>query len=669
MQKWYKSLYRRHLLDMHINDDNDFYLSKFDANAYFDNLKRAKIQSPMIYLQAHTGLCYFPTKLAKTHSAMKGENNEIRKLVTLCKNDGMKVVGYYSLIFNNYAEDRHPEWAIRYGDGKTWREEKGERYGLCCPNNDEYRDFVAAQIKELFAYYPDLDGIFYDMPYWEVVCRCKSCREKYLKEYGEPLPEYDDVHDPKFRRFMLFRQDRMADFCRFVKEKTAEIAPNVTVEFNYAAAVNCTWLAGSTEKISAQSEFASGDLLGNLRPHSFACKYYYGVTNNQPFEYMNTRCDDCLREHTITKKENRMLAEVMLNCAHHGASLSIDAINLDGTMDERVYDRLGRVFARQIPYEKIMDKGELYSEVAVYYNSDIQFETNDRPSNKTCCVQAHTTLCEKHIPCAIITNITKGDLSKYKVIVAPSLLKSENSLADELVAYVENGGYLYLSGTSDEDLIKTFFDGKVLNQRVSAKKGHNAYCYVSPTDKIKDCFGEFNAAYPLPLSYYAPEVHIGKGEILATLNEPITDPEDYMHYGSIHSNPPYRLTNKPVMAEVGYGKGKVFWTTAEIEADDRSGFKEVFVSIIERQIKTPLYEVIANENVEVVTFVDGDALYMSFYNYAYEQMPDIANKAAVKFAGAISVEPVCDENPIALTENSFEISFNLFAAVRVTFKG
>ena len=664
MIKWYKSCYRRHLLDMHINDDKEYYLSKFDAKTYFDNLKRAKIQSPMIYLQSHTGLCYFPTRLARTHDAMRGENNGIRQLVTLCKNDGMKVVGYYSLIFNNFAEDEHPEWAIRYGDGRTWREEKHERYGLCCPNNAEYRRFVVGQIKELFDYYPDIDGIFYDMPYWEVVCRCESCRERFLQEYGEELPE-ENLSSLKFREFMIARQNWMADFCKFVKEETNKIRPDVTVEFNYAAAVNCTWLAGSTEKIAEQSEFASGDLLGGLRTHSFACKYYYGVTNNQPFEYMNTRCDDCLREHTITKKENRMLAEAMLNCAHHGASLSIDAINLDGTMDERVYDRLGKVFERQIPYEKIMDKGELYGEAAIYYNSDIQFETNERPSNKTCAVQAHTTLCENHIPCSIITNITKEDLSKYKVIIAPSLIPSENSLAEKLIAYVRNGGYLYMSGAGDETLVKEFFGGKVYPQRIAKKKGHNAYCYVSPSKKAEDRFGEFNADYPMPLSYYLPEIEIERGEVLATLNEPITDPEDYMHYGSIHSNPPYRLTDKPVMVEVDYGKGKVFWTTAEIEADDRAGFKDVFVSLIKRQIKKPLFKVEANENVEIVTFKSDDTLYMSFYNYAYEQMPDIDNAATVVFDTNVAVSAVNGENLTKSGDKSFSVKFGLLACVKV----
>ena len=59
MSKWYKDIYRRNLVDMHIADWSDDFLSKFSADEYYENLKRAKIQSPMIYLQSgiHPILC------------------------------------------------------------------------------------------------------------------------------------------------------------------------------------------------------------------------------------------------------------------------------------------------------------------------------------------------------------------------------------------------------------------------------------------------------------------------------------------------------------------------------------------------------------------------------------------------------------------------------------
>lgn len=43
MDKWYQDVYRRNLVDMHINDTKKIYLSRFDAKKYFEYLKEARI--------------------------------------------------------------------------------------------------------------------------------------------------------------------------------------------------------------------------------------------------------------------------------------------------------------------------------------------------------------------------------------------------------------------------------------------------------------------------------------------------------------------------------------------------------------------------------------------------------------------------------------------------
>ena len=53
---WYKNSYRRHLLDMHINDWGEgIFLRDFSPENYVENLKTANVKSAMIYLQSHVG--------------------------------------------------------------------------------------------------------------------------------------------------------------------------------------------------------------------------------------------------------------------------------------------------------------------------------------------------------------------------------------------------------------------------------------------------------------------------------------------------------------------------------------------------------------------------------------------------------------------------------------
>lgn len=649
---------------MHVNDDRDEYLSRFDAEKYFVCLKKAHIQSPMIYLQSHTGLCNYPTKVAKTHAKMTGENNGVKQLVNLCKSHGLKVVGYYSLIFNNVATDFHLEWEMRYADGSTWRD-KGQRYGLCCPNNAEYRAFVKENVKELADYFDNLDGIFYDMPYWEVPCRCDSCKKRFKEETGFDIPEKEDFNDEKWLLYVKKRQEWMVDFVRYVKNLSKELMPKVTAEFNFAAVIGCDWLGGSTEGINDECEFTGGDLYGDLYSHSFTAKYYYGITKNQPFEYMTCRCNKNLREHTVTKPQEMLNAEIMLTVAHHGATLNIDAINPDGTLDERVYEKVGKAFEKQMPYEEYMDKGELYADVAVYFDSKTMFEEPyAKTYNKLCAVNAHKTLVEKHIATAVIANGNTGDLGKYKMIIAPCLQDFDNDEPLKFIDYVKKGGVLYLSGKSDKRLMKEFFGAEFTGYTFGESKYAHVYkgyaevqAYVAPTGDYKEIMSEFNEKYPLPVTYKIPTYNL-RGDVKAKIVLPYTDPDDNKHFASVHSNPPGVRTDKPAIVEINYGKGKVIWTSALIENDERKNFKEIFANIVLRFV-APKYEVKGSGYVESVIFEDNDRVFVSFVNLepSFENTTRIVEMKVGKKA---KVTDLSRKKEVPVTDGKIKVEVNDF---------
>ena len=622
MSKWYDKIYRRQLTDMHIAAFDESFLSKFNADEYYENLVKAKIQSPMIYLQSHTGLCNYPTADAKTHPRFAEGENEIKRLISKCKMGGMKVVGYYSLIFNNVAADLHPEWEMRYPDGHTWRDD-GQRYGLCCPNNLEYREFLKRQIDELAREFKNIDGLFFDMPYWEVTCACDSCKERFKREYGLEIPTEKDFRDEKWLTYIKARQDFMVDFVRFVRSYTASVMPWVTIEFNYAAVIGCDWLGGSTEGINAECEFTGGDLYGDLYSHSFAAKYYYGITKNQPFEYMTCRCDKTLREHTITKPLATLEREILLTAAHHGASLIIDAIDPVGTLDSRVYERVGRAFERQLPFEPYMDKGSLYSEAAVYFDSKVMFSPDGSERyNKTAAIGAVKKLIEEHIPVSVVGNTGLDGLSRYQMVIAPLLRRFDNDEPLKLIDYVKNGGTLYLSGESDPRLMKEFFGAEVLGMTYGESRRKQvqlgARVYVSPTKEGEALFGEFNESYPLPLTYYLPILKAERGRVLATLTLPYAEPDENTRWSSIHSCPPIERTDIPALIEAEYGKGKVIWSAAELEYDDRRAISDVFKKIVKANVK-PKYEITGGPSVETVIFEDPYTTLISLCDLTYDE--------------------------------------------------
>ena len=56
--------------------------------------------------------------------------------------------------------------------------------------------------------------------------------------------------------------------------------------------------------------------------------------------------------------------------AHHGANFFIDAIDPVGTMDARVYELFGRVFAKTEPYEPYISDGEMICDIGLYYQQE-----------------------------------------------------------------------------------------------------------------------------------------------------------------------------------------------------------------------------------------------------------------------------------------------------------
>jgi len=608
---WYEKSYRRNLVDMHIEDWNPEFLSEFSPDEYYGNLVRGKIQSPMIYLQSHAGHCYWPTETGHVHSALKGREDAVKRLIDKCRAGGMDVVGYYSLIFNTYEEDRRPEWKIHDGSGKSQRD-NGGRYGLCCPNNMEYRAFVFAQINEIAEYFP-LDGMFYDMLFWPDICRCDSCRARFDREVGGVIPAEVNWHDAKWIAFANKRSEWMGEFAAAVTAETRRVMPGVSVEHNYSSGVTGDWFQAADETVSDACDYTGGDLYGDLYNHSFTCKYYMGITKNQPFEYMTCRCDSYLSQHTVTKTKEALELEIMLTCAHHGASFIIDAIDPKGTMDSRVYDRIGEIFEKHIAYEKYLT-GDYVADVGVYYSTSSRFNPDGGEfTNKDCAVNTVRTLIENHIPVGVVSNANgcAEALSGYKFIFAPWLCNTKDAMTEKLIEYVKNGGNLYFSGAGNERLLN-----ELAGVRYTGKMTKETRTYAAPLKEYEHLFGEFNDDFPMPFECALPIVEVeignGNGKTAAYITLPYTARSE-RRFASIHSDPPGIRTKHPALVIRKYGKGNVIWSAAPIENDARGHYRKLLMNLMGLFMDKNSLSVRTNaaKNVELVTFKTGNGYLMS----------------------------------------------------------
>ena len=652
---WYTNNYRRNLVDMHIEDWNPEFLSEFSVDDYHRNLVKGKIQSPMIYLQSHVGHCYWKTATGHMHSALNGREDLIKQLIDKCRASGMAVVGYYSLIYNTYEEDRHPEWKLTNKEGKSSRE-NGGRYGLCCPNNAEYRKFVFAQIAEMLDYF-ELDGMFYDMLFWPYTCYCDSCRDRYRKETGMEIPD-ENWNDPNWMTFYRKRYEWMGEFAMTVTKETKRINPNLSVEHNYASGVAGDWHNGAGEPVNEACDYTGGDLYGDLYNHSFTCKYYMNITNNPPFEYMTCRCANFLGQHTITKTKEALELEIMLTCAHHGASFVIDAIDPKGTMDSRVYDRIGEIFEKHMKYEPYFT-GTHIADAAIYYSTVSRFNPDGQNfDSKTASISTLKTLIENHVPSAVVSNGCPDKFSDYKFIFAPAVFEMSDCVADKLIDYVNNGGNLYLSGVTNPKLLKT-----LLNIEYTGKLTKETRTYIAPTDKYQPLFGEFNADYPLPFDVKLPIMDTNESDIAAYITLPYTARSD-KKFASIHSDPPGIKTDYPALIIRQYGKGNVIWSAAPIENDNRIHYKRILMNLMNLYLPKSAYAVITDtsKNVELVSFKTDNGYLISAVDLLCSEELNAINPFTVKIkcGKPVSIVKLPDKLPVdfAYSDGTAELKIN-----------
>lgn len=582
---WYSNLYRRHLLDMHIDDWNPDFLSQFSPEKYVENLEKAHVNYAMIYFQSHAGQCFYPTKSGDIHAGIIDCPDMIRRTVQLCKEKGIAVCGYYSLIFNTREHDKHPEWRLLLSSGESVRMSNSDesadldftavragRYGHCCPNAPDYREFVYTQIDEMLEYF-DFDAIFFDMPFWPVdACYCKNCQEKYRALHGHEIPIEPKVYTAEYLELVRFKYEQMAEFIQDVVGHVKKRRPDMPVECNFASAIAGRSFSACAEEVAMACDYVGGDLYGNMYNHSFACKLFKAASVNQPFEQMLSRCKPALKMHTLSKTYKELKTAIANTMAHHGATLLIDAIDPIGTIDDRVYDQFGKVYAFQKQYEPWF-KGEMIEDVGVYYGVRSRIEDTVNNSRE-CCRILSKSLIRNHVPFGVTGKF--GTLDQYSILFMPVPSCLENQDNERILIYVKNGGTIYISGFGNAELIETLTGNSFIHTTEESS------VYISPVDTYERLFGGFNTKYPLPFEGRAPVVTPGKNaEVIASLVLPYTKPSE-LQFAAIHSDPPGIPTTIPAITVNKYGKGNVIWSAVPIEGVDYPEYGNILLSILDR---------------------------------------------------------------------------------------
>ena len=606
---WIDGNYRRNLMDMHIDDWNPEFLSKIDIDEYVNALKDADIQAAMVKGRPHTGLAYYPTKVGRMHKGLNGFDF-FGTMIQKCHENNIAVIAYFTQIFDNWAYENHPEWRLVTAEGMGMREYRGQdnfktgRYGIVCPNNEGYREYVKACLTEMNTMY-DFEGMFLDMTFFPEVCYCPSCRKKYKEETGRELPRRIDWKDPEWLEYAYKRDEWIAEFARFSTGCVKAIKPEVTIEHQFSR-ITGSWVDGSSEMLTDAVDYSGGDYYGGFLQQTFINKYYKNVSPNLPFIYHTSRCDPELKYHTTTKTEEELLLHVITALVHNGAFLLVDAINPDGSIVPEIYHGLmKRIYGRTKQYEPYIN-GKLSHDAAIWFASHAKYDPNetgigimeksfepkyylDAP------VAAASVMRENNIPFEVIgTKNIRSETAQVLLLSHVANIRDEEM--EEIEAYLEKGGNLLISGPIGHERLQ-----KLLGVRVTGRTEHN-FTYMSPTKEGERFFEGFGHLTPLTVDMHQTEIEIVDDTdltVLATLTLPYTMTDTY-DFSAIHSNPPGIYTDRPCAIMKKAGDSRIIWTAAPIEMSRPYMSRQVFRRMVNDLAPKPSFTSNAPKFVEVL---------------------------------------------------------------------
>ena len=181
----------------------------------------------MVYAKCEWGWAYYPTNIGFRHPHLQGDLFGTE--VDLARRNGLSVIGYYALGWDNEAGLRHPDW--------IWRDENGEQHGwrwyFPCLDSP-YRRFVLGMLEEIFSNY-EIDELWLD-DYGtgpNPLCFCGFTEEAWNQDHpDDPYRAGLNNRDGWVRRLKWHEKRVMLDFLDEVIALGRKLRPNCLILVN-----------------------------------------------------------------------------------------------------------------------------------------------------------------------------------------------------------------------------------------------------------------------------------------------------------------------------------------------------------------------------------------------------------------------------------------------------
>ena len=460
--------FRQVHLDFHTSEHIEDIGKKFDKKQFQTALKKAHINSITLFSKCHHGWAYHPSKANEIHPHL--DFDLLGAQIQAAHEIGVKTPIYLSAGLDEKMAHRHPEWLVRNLDeSTTWAKDFTEPgYHKMCMSSP-YLDYLVKQIEEVCKNY-DADGIFLDIAGVQP-CYCQNCIAE-REELG--LNPYDE-NDVLKHAEMVYK--RYAEKTRAAVDK---YKPNLSL-FHNGGHIR----QGRRDLVNYNThlELESLPTGGWGYDHfPFSARYCQGL--GVDYLGMTGKFHGSWGEFGGFKHPNALRFEVTLAAAN-GAKCSVgDQLSPSGEMDMVTYDLIGSAYSELEGKEEWLDNVESVADIAII--SPEAYVGDLSTGQMTKVDDSGSGVCRIMLEGKYLFDVIdfESDLSKYKVIILPDVIRADIDFAKRLREFCDCGGKVLATGKS---VLHENSNEFCLNLGAEWIK-ENPYKpdYFRPLEKIKD---------------------------------------------------------------------------------------------------------------------------------------------------------------------------------------
>ena len=460
--------FRQVHLDFHTSEHIEDIGKKFNKKQFQTALKKGHINSITLFSKCHHGWAYHPSKANEIHPHL--DFDLLGAQIQAAHEIGVKTPVYLSAGLDEKMAHRHPEWLVRNLDeSTTWAKDFTEPgYHKMCMSSP-YLDYLVKQIEEVCKNY-DADGIFLDIAGVQP-CYCQNCIAE-REELG--LNPYDE-NDVLKHAEMVYK--RYAEKTRAAVDK---YKPNLSL-FHNGGHIR----QGRRDLVNYNThlELESLPTGGWGYDHfPFSARYCQGL--GVDYLGMTGKFHGSWGEFGGFKHPNALRFEVALAAAN-GAKCSVgDQLSPSGEMDMVTYDLIGSAYSELEEKEEWLDNVESVADIAII--SPEAYVGDLSTGQMTKVDDSGSGVCRIMLEGKYLFDVIdfESDLSKYKVIILPDVIRADTDFAKRLREFCDCGGKVLATGKSALYENSNEFCLNLGAERI--KENPYKPDYFRPLEKIKD---------------------------------------------------------------------------------------------------------------------------------------------------------------------------------------